>query len=207
MSALTVRLFAWLQGADFYRAMHAAAADALPDGDGRAWLDVGCGPGVLTRMAADKGYSAKGVDRDPRMIETARRLAAGHNSPAQFAVSDVETLKDGERYDVVSASSLLIVASNPETMLQQLLALTKPGGSVLIIEAAAEMTRARACSELLSGKLGRRGYMLLVWAMVRSGRTLPEAIFHRQGLRTVRRPLLGGLASAWVVECVPPRSS
>jgi len=201
MSATAARLFTWVQDAQFYRDMHLAAAGTLPDGDRRTWLDVGCGPGILTRIAADKGYAARGIDRDPDMIEAARRLGRERNRPAEFEVSDIEAASTrGELYDVVSASSLLVVLPNPAAALRQLAALTKPRGSVLIIEAARELTRMRAFSRILSGKLGRRAYMLQVWATFRSGRVLPEAIFDQPGLRATHRPLLGGLANAWTVE-------
>lgn len=204
MSDFAARLFAWLQDADFYRAMHIGAADALPCGNRRTWLDVGCGPGLLTRIAADKGYAARGIDPDPRMIAAARRLAVKGNSSATFDVADIDAAtRNGERFNVVSASSLLVVLPNPEQALLQLKALTKPGGSVLIVEASHEITRMRAALEILSGKLGRRAYMLQVWAMFRSGRALSDDIFYQSGPFAIRRTLLNGLAAAWTIE-VPP---
>ncbi len=197
----TARLFSWLQDAEFYRDMHLAAADMLADGDRGAWLDVGCGPGVLTRIAADKGYAARGIDRDPNMVEAARRLADERNSPAKFEVSDVATESGhNQRYDVVSASSLLVVLADPAAALGRLIALAKPGGSVLIIEATREMTRRRAFSAVCSGGLGRRAYMLQVWATFRAGRTLQDAVFDQAALRVTHRPLLDGLARASIIR-------
>lgn len=69
-----VRLFTGLQDAAFYRDFHAAAAGLMGPGRGRSWLDAGTGPGLLTRLAAANGYRAAGFDRDPQMIEAARRL-------------------------------------------------------------------------------------------------------------------------------------
>jgi ubiquinone/menaquinone biosynthesis C-methylase UbiE len=203
MSNLAAVLFTHLQDAEFYQRMHQEAAATLPDGQGRAWLDTGCGPGGLTRVASQKGYAARGIDRDPRMIGAARRLAANRNSPATFDVADLDTATaTGERFDVVSASSLLVVLPDPKKALLQLQGLAKPGGAVLIVEASRGLTRTRAASEILSGRHGRRAYMLQVWATVRSGRTLPDSIFDQP--ETVRRlPLLNGLANAWIFK-VPP---
>lgn len=201
MTVMAARLFSWLQGAEFYRDMHRATVDMLGDGNRRTWLDVGCGPGVLARIAADKGYIARGIDRDPDMIEAARRLAAERDNTAEFDVSDIEaeSVRD-KSYDVVAASSLLVVLPAPAAALRQLTALTKPGGSVLIIEAAGEMTHKRAFSRVFSGDLGRRAYMLPVWAMFRAGRTLDDAAFDQPGLHVTHHPLLGGLARASTVE-------
>ncbi len=196
-----VALFAWLQGADFYRAMHAAAAALLPPGADRTWLDVGCGPGVLARIAAGRGYAARGVDRDARMIARAQEIARADGSAATFAVGDIETAGEaGERFDVVSASSLLVVLDNPAAGLRRLLALAKPGGVVLIIEASPRMSRLAALKLVLFGRLGRRSHMVLVWATARSSRALPESIFDQTNIRARRYPLLHGLANAWLVK-------
>lgn len=201
MSVATARLFAWLQDADFYRAMHLIAADLLPKGGGRTWLDVGSGPGLLTRIAADKGYFARGIDRDSDMIETARRLAAERRNNAIFEVSDIEkAIREEARYDVVSASSLLVILPDPPAALRQLVSLMKPDGTLLIIEASEKMTRMRALAEVVSGRLGHRAYMLQAWAMFRSGRALPPATFDQPGLRASRFPVLKGSANAWIIE-------
>jgi hypothetical protein len=89
---------------------------------------------------------------------------------------------------------------DPPAALRQLAALAKPGGKVLAIEASAKMSGLRALSLALSGASGRRAYMLPLWAMVRAGRTLPDAVFDRPGLTARRHPLLRGLANAWIVE-------
>lgn len=204
MSASAARLFAWLQDAQFYRDMHVDAVTSMANGDGRAWLDIGCGPGLLTRIAANKGYAARGIDRDPDMIAVARRLSIERRIAAEFAISDLETESArGQSYDVVSASSLLVVLPDPQAALRHLIALTKPGGSVLVIEASNEMTRLNAFTKLVAGKLGHRGYMLQLWAMFRSGRTLSAQIFNQSGLRATHRPLLGGMANVWIVERAP----
>ncbi len=199
MSAMSAALFAWLHGADFYRDMHLDAAASLPDGAGRTWLDVGCGPGLLTRIAADKGYSALGIDRDADMIAAARRLALERTNSARFDVRDIETVcARGERYDVVSASSLLVVLPDPAAGLRLLASLAKPGGSVLIVEASGRMTRIRAFERILSGDLGRCSYMLALWSMFRSGRALKDSVFVQPGLRATHLALLGGLARATI---------
>ena len=116
----------------------------------------GAGRDFLTRIAAGKGYRAEGVDH-PDMIAAARRLAVSRISSASFAVCGIEAaIQTGERFDVVSASSLLVVLPDPAASLRQLVLLTKPGGTVLIIEAAPSMSRSRALAMVASGRLGAR---------------------------------------------------
>jgi SAM-dependent methyltransferase len=204
MSRPAVALFSWLQDADFYRDMHATAADLLPSGARRLWLDIGCGPGLLARIAAEKGYAARGVDPDAGMIEQARRLATARQMAVTFDVANIQSaIEARERFDVVSASSLLVVLPDPAKALRQLISLTKPNGVVLIIEASKQMSRRRALSLALFGGLGRRSYMLPLWAMARSGRTLPDSTFELPDLHVRRHLLLGGLADAWLLAKVP----
>lgn len=198
MSAKAAFLFAWLQDAKFYRSMHLEAARMLPEGAGHTRLDVGCGPGLLTRIAAGRGYAARGIDRDPEMIRAARHLAATEGKDtAEFEVSDLGEEADRRNlYDVVSASSLLVVLQDPAAALQQLIALAKPNGSIVIVEVSSKMTRTRAFRTILGGKLGNRAYMLQLWAMARAGRTLPDAVIDATGLKVTRQPLLKGMAQA-----------
>lgn len=198
---MNVELFRFLQGADFYRDLHATAAALLPSGNGRSWLDVGCGPGLLTRLAAERGYQACGLDRDADMILAARQLAAGCGAPVEFVTSDVRAaLASGRRYDVVSASSLVVVTPNASETLASLRALAKPGGKLLVIEASPTMSLPRALKVLLTGQLGKRSYMLLPWAMARAGKTLPDRLFEQSRPPATRRPLLSGLVNAWIFE-------
>jgi SAM-dependent methyltransferase len=51
------------------RQLHEAGMDR-----GRV-VDLGCGPGVLTRALSSTGYEVTGIDVSPRMLEIARRIA------------------------------------------------------------------------------------------------------------------------------------
>lgn len=194
-------LFARLQAAAFYRGLHETAADVagVAQGD-RTWLDVGCGPGVFARIAAARGFRVRGIDRDPGMIATAEQLAAMQGMTIEFAVADLaEEMSTDRRYDVVSASSLVVVTPDPRATVQRLLALAKPDGRVIVIEAVPAMTRGRALRYWLRGGLGSGGGMLLLWAMARSGRALPDATFDDPCWTATRHPVLHGLANVWVL--------
>lgn len=197
----TAALFEWLHGAEFYRRFHREAADLLPDGTGRTWLDVGSGPGVLSRAAAARSYRVRAVDRQAFMIEAAKRQTRNFEGLIDFAVSDLDAeVARGAVYDVVSASSLLTVLPDPRAGLAKLAALAKPGGAILIIEASREMTPLNALRMLATRDLGRRSSMLLVWATVRLGRMPPPLAPLDPSLTISQTPLLDGLVEASILR-------
>lgn len=201
MSYFSARLFAWLQGADFYVGLHRAAVEQLPPGHGKSWLDVGCGPGLVTRLAAAHGYASVGIDLDHHMIRVARRLAAREASPAIFYTGNV--LQPGaplRQADVVSAASLLAVVKDKSAALDQLIRYVRPGGRLLIVEPTAELTAQAALELTRMGTLGRRSWGLRLWARAREGKTVDPHVFRMLHHEVERIDLLHGLVAAWVVH-------
>jgi 2-polyprenyl-3-methyl-5-hydroxy-6-metoxy-1,4-benzoquinol methylase len=198
MSALAARFFTRVQAAGFYRTLLSDAVALLPAGSGRSLLDVGCGPGLLTRLAAARGYDAVGLDADGAMIAAARRLAAEEGSAATFVHARFPD-RLVPRADVVAAASLLAVAPEREKTLRSLWQRTEPGGTLLIVEATERLSLRSANAAVASGLPPPGRSLLRVWAAARGGSTvdprlrdsIPEA-----ACRTV--PLLGGLAEAWL---------
>lgn len=200
MGYASTRLFAWLQGADFYTTLHSEAIAELPDGEGRKWVDVGCGPGLLTRLAAAKGYDAVGIDVDSSMISEARKIARNENSSAVFEVGDVFQIP-AESADVVSASSLLATLDDKVGGFQALLKAVKPGGSLLIIEPTDRMTLPAVNALIQSGVQNKRIEGLRMWARARQGRSVDPKIFNTTQTNQVTfTPLLNGLVGAWRIE-------
>ena len=184
MSRLAARLFNHVQGAAFYTGLHRHAVALLPPGGGRHWFDVGCGPGLVARLAADRGYSATGFDVDPAMIAQARR-----NSPSvQFSLAGLDELaQSGMKADVVSAASLLAVLGDRPKALKQLLSCLTDDGILLVIEPSARMTPTAAWGALSRGNLGARASMLMPWAWTRpDGHAVDEATLRMPGYRTLR---------------------
>lgn len=107
---------------------------------GERALDVGCGTGVLTRMAAQavgpSGHAA-GIDPAPRMIGVARENAARTGSQAEFKLAAIERLpfEDGS-FDVVLSS--LMLHHLPPDLKQEGLAevsrVLKPGGRLVAVD-------------------------------------------------------------------------
>lgn len=194
------RLFTWIQGADFYRDLHRRAVELLPPGDGAGWLDVGCGPGLVARLAAARGYRALGVDSDGLMVRAARRLERQARSGAVFELRGVFELAP-EASEVVSACSLLAVLGEKERALQALWSSVRPGGALLVVEPSERMTRANAEAVLARGLPPKRAGGLLKWAAAREGRAVSPRLYESVARRSLARtPLLEGLVDAWVLS-------
>ena len=201
MSTLSAALFTRVQAAPFYAAFHAEAAARLPDGAGRHWLDIGCGPGLLGRLVAARGYEVSGFDLDPAMVAAARRRAPAGRS-ISYAQGDLAGLvAAGTTAEVVSASSLLVVLPDPAMGLWQLLSLVRPGGTLLLLEASERMSFRAACRYWWRQRRRGSDWPLLLWALVRRKRTLAPAIF-REGPHRVDATLtlVDGMVTAWYLS-------
>jgi 2-polyprenyl-3-methyl-5-hydroxy-6-metoxy-1,4-benzoquinol methylase len=199
--SVSSRLFARIQRADFYRGYMSEAIEALPPGRGRTLLDVGCGPGLMARLAARHGYQAHGIDADAAMITTARRLAGIEDSSATFAHL---TVTDGRLplADVVVAASLLVVVPDPAATLNELWLAVQPGGSLLVIEATRELTSDHARSHVAREGMGRDGWLLRLWAAARQGRSLDPAVLDGvvDSTEPRTRYVMDGMVRLWIVD-------
>lgn len=204
MGYFSARLFTWLQDAEFYRALHQRAVTLLPPGAGQVWLDVGCGPGLVTRLAASAGYDTIGVDADAHMVRAARQLAQRYDSPARFLQQRFGAPHASVALaDVVSASSFLAVVDDVPQVLTQLWQAVRPDGYLLIIEALPGMTLARANRTIRRGMIRGKGlHGLRLWAAVRQGNIRD----HSALLQTLHAghvqfaPLLDDMLGAWLIS-------
>jgi trans-aconitate methyltransferase len=197
MSLVSAAFFAWVQGAPFYQDAHRAAVELLPRGEGKTWLDVGCGPGLVTRLASRHGYRALGVDRDTAMIRAAHRLS--RHDPCEFERADLTTIDDERSFEVVSAASLLIVVPDAPRAAELLWRHVAPGGTLLVVETTPRMTPENA--EIVARSLPPKRHAVLTrWAAARRGRSFDPAVL--DGLDATARhqqALLGGLLGAWIL--------
>lgn len=107
---------------------------------GEQVLDVGCGTGVMTRLATDiVGSEGKviGVDPSNEMIQVAKQGAAKAQSNAEFQTGVIESLpfKD-EHFDLV-LSSMMFHHLPPELKksgLEEMYRVLKPGGRLMIVD-------------------------------------------------------------------------
>lgn len=109
---------------------------------GERILDVGCGTGVLTRMAreaAGQGGAAVGIDPAERMIEVARETALHEGNDTKFEVAAMEALPFADASFDVVLSSLMLHHLPPATKRQGLVEayrVLKPDGRLVIADFA-----------------------------------------------------------------------
>jgi ubiquinone/menaquinone biosynthesis C-methylase UbiE len=100
-------------------------------------LDVGCGPGTITRdFAALVGRQGEvvGIDSSPDVVAQA---AEGGDLPhVRFAVGDALHLVAGDdTYDVVHAHQVLQHLTDPVAALREMARVCRPGGLVAVRDA------------------------------------------------------------------------
>ncbi|MFF8969188.1 class I SAM-dependent methyltransferase [Streptomyces sp. NPDC014995] len=96
-------------------------------------LDLGCGTGSLSLLAAEQGHRVTGVDLSPAMIELARAKLAGRD--AVFLLGDAAAPPVGEqRFDTVLVRHLLWALPDPGRVLRHWRDLLRPGGRLVLVE-------------------------------------------------------------------------
>jgi SAM-dependent methyltransferase len=126
----------------------------LPDGRGRALLDLGCNWGRWTVAAARAGWRPTGVDRAKKAIGAARRVAEQLRIDVEYVVGDARALPfEDDRFDAVFSYSVLqhLSKADVRTVVDEIGRVLRPGGSVWI-----EMPNARGLLNLT--RQARRGF-------------------------------------------------
>ena len=191
-------LFTWLQGAEFYKELHKQAVNSLPLGNGKTWIDLGCGPGLVARQAAANYYDVIGIDTDASMIKAARRISKWHGVKTHFEVGDLSYLLN-KKADVISAASLLAVLDDKKSALNLLWESVLPNGYLLIIEPTDLMNLENANRVIKSGLPTKRINGLRMWAKARENRAVEPSLFNSIiSKEKISIELLGGLVKAQV---------
>lgn len=107
-----------------------AVLERVSVGPGMKVLDVGCGTGLLCKLALDRGAEAFGMDASPTQLEVARERVPG----AEFKQAEMEELPyaDGE-FDLITCSNALQYSLDAKGTLAEMKRITRPGGTVAII--------------------------------------------------------------------------
>jgi SAM-dependent methyltransferase/uncharacterized protein YbaR (Trm112 family) len=107
----------------------------LPEGQGRAFLEVGCNWGRWCIAAARLGYRTVGIDPSLKSIRAAKRVARQLGIDATYAVADGRYLPFREQsFDQVFSYSVLqhLSRENTLTTLDEIKRALRVGGSALI---------------------------------------------------------------------------
>ena len=107
-------------------------------GAGMRVLDVGCGAGDVSFLAATlvgPGGSVIGVDRSSEAIALAKRRAADVGlANVSFVTQDLQDLATEARFDAIIGRLVLMYFPEPAAVLRSLLGLLVPGGVVAFHE-------------------------------------------------------------------------
>lgn len=93
-------------------------------------LDAGCGTGRVSIELDRRGFDVVGVDLDPVMLETARRLCPG----IAWHHGDIATIRLGATFDRIVAAGNVMIFVDPESVglaLRNLARHLNPGGLLI----------------------------------------------------------------------------
>ena len=109
--------------------MYPAILDALALPNGAALLDIGCGTGVFSGTAKDRGLRVVGIDASEAFVERAKRRVDG----AMFVMGEMEELPfPDEAFDAAVGCNSFQYAASPVNAIREARRVVKFGGSVAI---------------------------------------------------------------------------
>jgi SAM-dependent methyltransferase len=132
-------------------------------------LDVGCGPGDVSFLAAEfVGPMGRvlGVDRSASSIALAReRAQAAHLENVTFHEGELTALDGKPQFDALVGRLILMYLPDPEAALAQFFEFIRPGGLVIFQELEMSMSRAvprspihQACGDWIRETIRRAGF-------------------------------------------------
>ena len=116
------------------RTLRAIGLSMAPAAPPMAVLDVGCGTGTHLALYVDRGCEGVGIDPSPSMLAQARKKLDGR---AELTEGDATAMPYADdRFDL-AILSLILHETEPdvrEQILREAIRVTRPGGSLLVID-------------------------------------------------------------------------
>jgi trans-aconitate methyltransferase len=102
--------------------------ELLQPGAGERILDLGCGPGQLTKKIAESGAEVIGLDASPEMIGQARQ-----NYPElRFVLQDAAGMQFENEFDAVFSNAALHWMLDPASVVRGVARALRPGGRFVL---------------------------------------------------------------------------
>jgi len=183
----------------FLRPVHRAVLDALPTPG--PLLDLCCGTGLLTAMAASRGRTAVGVNLSPAMLARANQAHPG----LRFIHADGASLPFAPA-TFAAVAICFALHEKPDATARAMLAearrVTAPGGALLVADYRAPrgpepLTRLTGLGVAVIERLAGREHFAHYHAFYRSGGS--RALLESAGLAPARTALfLGGTVGVYL---------
>lgn len=101
--------------------------------EGLAFLDLGCGGGLVSEPLARLGAQLTSIDAEAETIRIARAHAEAQGLPILYREATAEALAaEGATFDVVVALEIIEHTSDPRTFLRLAADLVRPGGLLIL---------------------------------------------------------------------------
>ncbi|HSG46646.1 MAG TPA: methyltransferase domain-containing protein [Longimicrobiales bacterium] len=150
-------------GVDLYRQI--ALLTGMSEGD--EVLDVACGKGVAIEYFVRKyRVHGSGVEEDGRLVDEAEARARGEGlaGSLQFQVGRADSLPYRDAiFDVAVGELGLAAHCDPADAVRELVRVTKPGGTVVLVQLVWKAPVDETQQRILSDHLGARPMILVEW--------------------------------------------
>ena len=155
--------------AEVLEMVETAAKATSPDRRAFQVLDVDCGPGNLTFVLAEAGFSVLGLEPYGALVELAReKRRAKRLANLAFSQGDLartKTLRDASFNQVVNVHSLYAHA-DPQAVLAQAWRVLKPGGQAIFVNHTGPVHPAATFRELRAREgTAAAGRCLFLWLL------------------------------------------
>jgi ubiquinone/menaquinone biosynthesis C-methylase UbiE len=113
--------------------VHATVIEQLAPQAGDAFLDLACGTGAVSTLAARAGADVTGVDLAPVLIETAKERAAADGLAIDYVVGDCENLDFADAsFDKASSTCGIMFAPDHAATAHEIARVIRPGGRIAL---------------------------------------------------------------------------